>query len=91
MINYDIRQRVKDIASRQGKSQTDVMKGIHKTKSQWSQTLKNPRLDVVIAVARLLNCSVTYLIGEAESDKHTETFAKCPNCGKVWEITIKTE
>ena len=21
----------------------------------------------------------------------TETFAKCPNCGKVWEITIKTD
>lgn len=91
MINFDIRQRVKEIASLQGKSQSDVMSGIGKAKSQWDQTLKNPRLDVVIAIASLLNCSVAYLIGETDSDKHTETFAKCPNCGKVWEITIKTE
>ena len=93
MINYDIRQRVKELASKQGKTQADVMKGIQKAKSQWDQTLRNPRLDVVIDVARLLNCSVAYLIGETDqtSGEPSGTIV-CPYCGQGFMVAaIKKE
>jgi transcriptional regulator with XRE-family HTH domain len=87
MINTDIRPIVKRIGIERGMSQAEIMRRIGKKDTQWSKLLVNPRLDILMSLAELLDCTVGRLTGEDDITLPEEDGTViCPYCHKGFKI-----
>ena len=75
-----------------GISRAEVMTKMGKRPQAWSKLVQDAKWPVAVMVCHIIGFDLERALYDMLNGRpHTETFVKCPNCGKTWEITIKTE
>jgi len=75
-----------------GVTRADVMARTGRSPQAWSNLAKDAKWGALCEIMTALGFDLEQAVYNMLNGRpQTETFAKCPYCGKVWEIIIKTE
>lgn len=86
----DIKDILEQYMDANGVTRSEVMGKIGRQPQAWSKLAHDAKWSVACEIFSALGFNLEQLIHDILYGKpNTDTFAKCPHCGKVWEITIR--
>ena len=88
----DIKDILEQYMDANGVTRADIMARTGRSPQAWSKLANDAKWSTLCEIMSAMGFDLEQTVYEMLNGRpQTETFAKCPNCGKVWEITIKTD